>query len=210
VLQGALQQARSAGDALATGRVALTGAHWRIAGEPRPKADLADCARQSFLVAQAPVLVVKALEVLRRTYVKVGAARQFRLLVEAELARLPPDTAPQLLGYLRIRRGRGLLAAGRAAEAAADLGWGVAEARGRDAETADQVFYLAVALHAIGHAAQAAAELDGIIQWLDNLRGLGRLTEPDLPERARALLAQCRAQASGYAPSTAGQPPVAR
>ena len=207
VLQGALQHARSAGDPLAAGKVALTGASWRIASEPRPKADLADCARQFFLTAQAPVLIVDALEALRRTYAKAGAMRQFNLLVDAELARLPPDTAPHLLGYLRIRRGLRLVAAGQAAQAAADLAWGVAEARTRDAVKADQVFYLAVALHAAGRPGEAAAELDGVIPWLDNLRGLGRLTKPDLPERARALLARCHGLASGYGSGAARQPP---
>jgi len=121
VLQGALRQARAAGDPLAAGKIALTGAEWLIASEPRPKADMALSARDFFGQAQAPVMVVKALEALRRTHAKAGTMARFSALVDAELARLPPDAAPQLLGYLRIRRGLGLIAAGRAAEAVDDL-----------------------------------------------------------------------------------------
>jgi hypothetical protein len=196
VLKSALQHGESLGDALIIGRIGLTVVRWRHESEPGSVfKEEAILAKDFFLRAEAPVLAVAALEELRRAHAKAGTPGEFDALVAAELNRLPPDTAPLLLGYLRIRRGLGLVAAGRAAEAVDDLAWGVAEARTREADTASQVFYLAVALHAAGRPAEAAAELGGTIRWLDNLRGLGHLTEPDMPERARALLAECRQQA---------------
>jgi hypothetical protein len=187
----ALQHAQAAGDPLVTGRVALTAARWRNADAPRPSTDYALMAKDAFSAAQAPAGVVRALELARLGYRKAGTAGPFLTLINAELARLPQPPA-RLLGYLRLRRGLGLVAVGRSADAVDDLAFGVAEARTRYTENPEDVFHLAVALHGVGRRREAAEELSGVTSWLDNFSGPGTSGEPDLAGRAHALVAQWR------------------
>ena len=191
-LLGALEHAQAVGDPLATGRVALTAARWRNADAPRPSTDYALMAKDAFSAAQAPAGVVRALELARLGYRKAGTAGPFLTLINAELARLPPQPPAQLLGYLRLRRGLGLVAVGRSADAVDDLAFGVAEARTRYTENPEDVFHLAVALHGVGRKREAAEKLSGVTSWLDNLSGPGTSGEPDLAGRAHALVAQWR------------------
>jgi hypothetical protein len=188
----ALQHAQAAGDPLITARVALTAAGWRNADAPRPNTDYALMAKEAFSAAQAPAGVVRALELARLGSRKAGTTGTFLTLINAELARLPPQPPAQLLGYLRLRRGFGLVAAGRSADALDDLAFGVAEAHTRYAESPQDVFHLAVALHDAGRKREAAEELSGVTSWLDNLSGSGTAGRPDLADRAHALVAQWR------------------
>jgi tetratricopeptide (TPR) repeat protein len=191
VLLSALGHAQTAGDPLAVGRVALTAAAWRTDDAPRPDAGYALTARDAFHAAQAPAGVVRALEAARRAFLKAKAGGPFLALIDAELARLPPRPPGLLLGYLRLRRGLGLLALGRIAPAADDLAFAVAEARTRAAERPYDVFHLAVALHGLGRIQEAADELDGVPGLLDQARERGTLTDPTVADRAHALAGEC-------------------
>jgi hypothetical protein len=205
VLLSALGHAQAAGDPLAVGRVALTAAGWRVEDAPRPDARYALMAKDAFQAAQAPAGMVKALDAARVTFLKAHAAGQFLALIDAELARLPPGPPGPpgpLLGYLRLRRGLGLLTRGRTAQAADDLAFAVAEARTRHAEQPYDVFHLAVALHGLGLIREATNELDGVPDLLDQARARGTLTDPTVADRAHALAGECY--------SRLGQPGLAR
>ena len=185
------------------GRVALTAAGWRVEDAPRPDAGYALMAKDAFQAAQAPAGVVRALDAARAAFLKARAGGQFLALIDAELARLPPGPpappAPSglpappapLLGYLRLRRGLGLLAYGRTAQAADDLAFAVAEARTRNAEQPYDVFHLAVALHGLGRIQEAADQLDGVTDLLDQARDRGTLSDPTVADRAHALAGEC-------------------
>lgn len=188
----ALRQARACGDRLLEGEVLLTASNWQRSDYPRKRNGYSTTARKIFTGEQAPVKIVEALEEIRLGHLQAGTMDQFSKLIGDECARWPPDAPPEMLGYLRYQRGRGLIAAGRPADAVDDLRYALAEARSRDAEDPYQVYYLAVACHAAGLHREAAGQLDRYLYWLDNLRLRGELAEPDIDQRAHALLAECR------------------
>ncbi|MGP3920229.1 hypothetical protein [Nonomuraea sp. 10N515B] len=192
-LANGVRHALACGDPILIGSLALTEGLWREFDRfpPAQVIGLADTARQAFAAAGSPGQLVRAFELRRRNHERAGAPHHFTDLVEQELATLPPSAPAQLRGYLRYRRGVALVLSGRAADALDDLIDGVGEARSRDADTAEQGYQLAVAYRAAGRAEDAMETAADVATWLDHLRELGELAEPDMANWNRLLLAEC-------------------
>ncbi|MGA8117753.1 MAG: hypothetical protein WCA46_29305 [Actinocatenispora sp.] len=191
VARGA-EHARAARDPLLAGSVALVEANWREYDEfpPGQVLALATAAREAFTAARVAGEVVRAYDLARRIHERAGTPQLFVELVERDLAALPPSAPALLRGYLRYRRGVALIATGRAAEALDDMIDAVGEARSRDADTAEQGHELAVVFRAAGRIEDSVQAAEDVAGWLDRLRELGALDDPEVADLNRTLLAE--------------------
>lgn len=191
MLLSAFHQAGKVDDKLAAGWAVLWTAEWFNSDLEAPGVSTALHAKRFLTEAGAPALVIYALEAARITYGKHGTPEEFSALVEKELAGLPPDADPDLLRYLRSRRGLDRIAAGQAADAVDDLQYAADRARARFNDNGEEGYHLAVALHAARRPADALRELEEALPMLNRRRKRGSLPDPEMADRARDLKADC-------------------